>query len=187
MRYARTILQYLLIGGAVAIAASSPYFWLRFWTQIFKDAPKSKRGPQNAFWYLKKKGLIEIRREGHDLAVRLTGNGRKEAAKYQIDDIAIAKPKKWDGKWRVIIFDIPAVPAASNAIRDVFRKKLKEFGFYQLQKSIWLYPFECEKEIVFLREFLGATPKQVQVLEVSKIENEQYLKNIFHIRGFLCS
>ena len=178
MRYAREILKYLLIGGVVMIAASSPYFWLRFWKQVFRETPRNKRRPQNAFWYLKKKGCIEIQREGHDVKVRLTEKGRKEAGKYQIDDLCIAKPKNWDGKWRVIIFDIPTT---SNMIRDVFRKKLKEFGFYQLQKSIWVHPFRCENEITLLREFLGATSKQIQVLEVSKMENDKRLRDIFQV------
>lgn len=163
------------------IAASSPYFWMQFWAQIFHDTPQNKRKPQNAFWYLKKKGLLTIQRDGHDVKIRLTEKGRKAAGKYQIDDICIAQPAQWDKKWRVIIFDIPAVPPSSNMIRDVFRRKLKEFGFCQLQKSTWVYPFECKKEITLLREFLGVTTKQIQVLEVSKMENDEYLRRIFHI------
>ena len=119
-----------------------------------------------------------MQREGHEVKIRLTEKGRKEAGKYQVDDLYIAKPKKWDGKWRGIIFDIPTT---SNMIRDVFRKKLKEFGFYQLQKSIWVHPFKCEKEITLLRKFLGATSKQIQVLEVSRMEDDKRLRDIFRV------
>jgi len=92
--------------------------------------------------------------------------------------LSIARPKKWDGKWRLIIFDIPA---ASNVIRDVFRGKLKEFGFCQLQKSTWIYPFECTEEIKLLRDFLGADKKEIQVLEISKMEDDRYLRKIFNL------
>ena len=100
------------------------------------------------------------------------------AGKYQIDDLQIPRPKKWDKKWRVIIFDIPA---SSNTIRNVFRRKLKEFGFYPLQKSIWVYPFECTEEIALLRDFLRADKKQIQVLEVSKMEDDRFLRKIFDL------
>lgn len=117
-----------------------------------------------------------MKREGHDIRIALTKKGRELAGKYQIDDLSIPRPKKWDKKWRVIVFDIPST---SNMIRDIFRRKLKEFSFYQLQKSTWIYPFECREEITFLREFLGADRRQIQVLEVSKMENDGYLRKIF--------
>ena len=130
------------------------------------------------FRYLKKKGLIELRREGNDVAISLTKEGRKRAGKYQIDDLFIERPKKWDGKWRVVAFDIPAV---SNLIRNIFRRKLKELGFYRLQQSIWVFPFECKEEIRFLREFLGATPEQIRCIEAAAIEDDAPLRKYFKL------
>lgn len=46
-------------------------------------------------------------------------------------------PARWDGKWRLITFD---VPGNYSRQRDQLRALLKEFDFYLLQKSVWICP-----------------------------------------------
>jgi DNA-binding transcriptional regulator PaaX len=177
--YSKEILKYLLLGGMIYMSASSPYFVMNLMKNVSQyRSGRSKNKFTNAFNYLKRKGLIEMRKENHDICIALTEEGKKRAGKYQINDLEIERPKKWDEKWRIVIFDIPNV---SGVVRNIFRKKLKEFGFYPLQKSIWAFPFPCEEEIVLLRDFLGADKKQIQVLEVSKMEDDWYLRRIFHL------
>jgi len=176
--YSREILKYLLVGGILTLGGGGPYAGSYVAKKIFHTDANAQRKKANLFYYLKKRGLIEMQRDGHDVRMALTKKGKQLAGKYQIDDLSIVRPKKWDKKWRLIIFDIPAT---SNIIRDVFRGKLKEFGFYRLQKSIWVYPFECKEEIKLLREFLGADNKEIQVLEVSKMEDDRYLRKIFEL------
>jgi len=174
--YWREILKYLFVGGVLALGGGGSYAGNSIARKIFQSGSNAQRKKTNTFYYLKKRGLIEMRREGHDVRIALTKKGKQLAGKYQIDDLSIPRPKKWDKKWRLIIFDIPAT---SNIIRDVFRGKLKEFGFYQLQKSIWIYPFECKEEIKLLRDFLGANPSQIQVLQVSRMEDDRHLRKVF--------
>jgi len=175
--YSKEILKYLFLTGAILIAGSSPYFISNLMKSVFKNI-KSKRKKIDAFNYLKKRKLIEIKRNGHDVSVALTAEGKKRAGKYQINDLTIEKLKKWDKKWRVVIFD---VPNPLRTVRDILRRKLKEFGFYPLQQSIWIFPYPCDKEIKFLREFFGLNRRQVQVLEVSKLENDHFFKKIFNL------
>ena len=33
--------------------------------------------------------------------------GEKKALKFKLDEMEIKKPAKWDGEWRIVIFDIP--------------------------------------------------------------------------------
>jgi len=110
------------------------------------------------------------------VSIVLTEKGKKQAEKYQINDLAIERPKKWDKKWRVVIFDIPS---SSRTIRDAFRRKLKELGFYPLQKSIWVYPYSCKKEVELLRDFFGLNRKQLQLLEVINLDAERFLRKQF--------
>lgn len=177
--YSKEVLKYLLLAGVVTIASilspQLPYHLLR--RALSRKKIDKKRGT-DCFRYLRKRGLIALKPEGHDICITLTQEGEKRAGKHQIDELRIARPKQWDGKWRVVIFDIPST---SDVIRNVFRRKLKELGFYPLQKSTWVYPFECGGEITLLREFLGAGPKQIRVLEVNKIEDDRFLKTIFHL------
>lgn len=178
--YSKEILKYLLLTGVVYVAASSPYFALNLTKNISRIKKNlSKKKATGTFHYLRRRGLIEIKREGHDIRIALTKEGKKRAGKYQIDDLEIERPKKWDKKWRVVIFDIPQT---SRLIRDIFRRKLKEWRFYLLQQSVWITPYPCREEIAFLREFLGVNKGQIQVLEVTKLENENFFKKIFKLQ-----
>jgi CRISPR-associated endonuclease Cas2 len=175
--YSKEILKYLISAGAVYVAASSPYFAFNLTKNISKLKP-SKNKSINSFSYLKRRGLIEIQKEGYNIQIALTKEGKRLAGKYQINDLEIERSRKWDKKWRVVIFD---VPSGSRMIRDIFRRKLKGFGFYRLQQSVWICPYPCQAEIKLLREFLGLNKKQLQVLEVNKLEDDSFLRKIFKI------
>ncbi len=87
---------------------------------------------------------------GKQLYITLTPEGRKEVGKYQIDDLEIKKPLRWDKKWRILIFDIKE----KNKIkREALRGKIKQLGLYPLQKSVWVCPYKFYKEMDMLRRF----------------------------------
>ncbi|MDP4007544.1 MAG: hypothetical protein Q8P55_03085 [bacterium] len=174
--YAKEALKYLLVAGILTIGGG-PYAGMHLVRELFKEKKTSKKQTYDTFRYLRKKGLIEMRQEGHDAIIVLTPEGKRKAGKYQIDDLAIEWPKTWDRKWRIIFFDIPVT---SNMVRNVFRRKLKEFGFYRLQKSVWIFPFECREEIEFLRDFLGAGKRQIICAE-STIKDDGFLREHFRL------
>lgn len=176
--YTREILKYLLVGGVIMILGGSPSFGYKAWKQIMGSSKITKRRSYDAFHYLQKKGLLELQRVGEDVTMTLTEKGKRQAGKFQIDDLAIMRPKRWDGKWRIVMFDIPE---ASKLVRNIFRRKLKEFGFVRIQQSVWIFPFECKEEIGLLREFLGADKKQIRFAEVTHIENDEGLRKHFNI------
>lgn len=60
--------------------------------------------------------------------------------------------KKRDGFWRLVIFDIPE---KEKRKRELLRQKLKEFDFYMIQKSVFVSPYICEKEIEQLCDILN--------------------------------
>ena len=177
--YSKEILKYLLAAGILTIAASSPYFPLYVIKSISRRrSKKDKQKTKNAFAYLKRKGWIDVRRSGHDIEIRLTREGKERVGKYQIDDLFIPRPRKWDHRWRIVTFDIPI---KSSFVRNVFRRKLKELGFYSLQKSVWIHPFECQEEITLLRDFLGVDTKQIRVIEAVRIEDDRFLRDAFQL------
>lgn len=51
--------------------------------------------------------------------------------------------RKWDGSWRVVLFDIPT---SRNAQRDRVRRYLQHRGFGYLQNSVWITPDSIEEE-----------------------------------------
>lgn len=60
------------------------------------------------------------------------------------------------------------------------RDKIKEIGFVQLQKSVWVCPYECEDEILFLAESYYVT-KYIEILTVEKMLHEEQLKRKFKL------
>ena len=121
---------------------------------------------------LHKRGLIEIIKWKNGITkIKLTKEGKRKMARYQIDILEIEKPKKWDGNWRVIIFDIPI---KKNCARESLRKKMKRLGFYKLQASVFVYPYPCYEVVKFLRDYFGVS-SEVEYLEVEKLESQNKL------------
>ncbi len=175
----KDIFRWLVVAGAISIAATSPYFLLNI-LKSFKKGKKYKRKKvYDAFYRLRKKGYINIEKRNHKIYISLTEEGRKKAGWLQINDLEIKKPKKWDRKWRIVIFDIACL---RNFYRRVFREKLKELGFFQLQKSVWIYPFGCKDEIELLRDFFGLKEKEVRLIVSKDIGNDVWLKNKFNLK-----
>jgi DNA-binding transcriptional regulator PaaX len=174
----KDIFKGALITGAIIIAASSPYFI----TNIIKANKRFRRYPKqrvaDTFTRLKREGLIMIERNNSQIYIKLTKEGKKKAGLYQIDNLSIKKPKKWDGKWRIVIFDIAEL---KRSHREAFRGKLKELGFKPLQKSVWIYPFPCQEEIVLLRDFFGLDKNDIQLIVAEKIESDEKLREIFKV------
>ena len=121
------------------------------------------------------KGLIEFKTKNGNKFVRLTSKGEKELAKYELGDLKIEKPKKWDKKWRMVIFDIKET---RKGIRTMLRNTLSRLGFVKLQNSVWIFPFDCEELVIMLKSnlFLG---KDVLYMTVDKLENDKWLKEAF--------
>jgi hypothetical protein len=174
----KDMLYWLLTVGAVYIAASSP----RFIPGLLKAYQRWKKYPRkkvcDTFSRLRRQGLIETRMDGNQIHISLTEEGRKKAGHFQINDLKIKKPKTWDGKWRIVIFDIVEL---KKRHREAFRGKLKELGFRLLQKSVWLHPFDCEAEIDLMGDFFGLNKNDLQLIVAEKIENEAKIKEWFKI------
>ena len=81
----------------------------------------------------------------------LTENGKEKTLIYDLDSIKLQQQDKWDGLWRIVIFD---VPERFKKGRNALSSKLKQLGLYPLQKSVFIYPYECKDEIDFIVEFL---------------------------------
>ena len=70
----------------------------------------------------------------------------------------------WDGKWRIVIFDIPE---QKRLIRDLFRRNLKKWGFKHLQKSVWISKKNVTEKLFSYIKDLGVE-KWVWVFESDK-------------------
>lgn len=126
---------------------------------------------------LEKEKLIEIDEAEGMQIVKITNHGRRRILKCALDELAIEKPKVWDGTWRLVSYDFPR---DIGKIRDIFRDYLKAWGFYPLHKSVFLHAYPCGKEVEFLREYLGIG-EYVRIFKVTAIENDKVFKVFFGV------
>lgn len=183
----RVLLEGLLLAGAIVIAGSSPRLVKGIWKQIeyeFKKARyrrlKKLKEEQwkNSFYYLKRNGFIEMRYKDNQLYISLTEEGKKFAKKCKLDELKIKKPKKWDEKWHILIFDIEE---KNRSKRESLRGKIKELGLYKLQKSTWIHPYDFSAEIAELQEFFRFKEGELMLIVAEKIPNVQFFKNYFKL------
>ncbi|MDP3956897.1 MAG: hypothetical protein Q8Q10_00135 [bacterium] len=176
------LLMFIAMGGIFIVGATLPGLvkaigFFAYNSKRRNTYPKEKIA--NSLEYLKRKQLIEIiKKKNGKVQVRLTNKGKKRLAEYSLDTLKIKKPEKWDGKWRVLMFDIPAHPKKYDQAREALRRKIKELGFYQIQKSVWAYPYECEDEVLFIAEIFGVQ-KHIEILTVEKLLHEKLVRKKF--------
>lgn len=143
----------------------------RAWKEIDREKLRSLT------WEFRRKRLVDFA-ENPDgsVTIILTEVGKKKALRYKIDELKIPK-QKWDGKWRIVIFDIPE---KKKRAREALRGKLRDLDFYNIQKSVWINPFECKEIIDFIVEYFGIR-QYVRYIEAGFINNEAELKLKFNL------
>ncbi|MFZ3074009.1 MAG: hypothetical protein WA093_02675 [Minisyncoccales bacterium] len=183
----KSILQSLADAGGLLLFAMQPRYISAFQRDIRRynrekilgGARENKKKYRNAFYYLRKRGLIEVAYRGKQMHIRLTEEGKKKAGKYKIDDLEIKTSKKWDRKWRILIFDIANKQGTK---REALRGKIKELGLYQLQRSVWVCPYEFAKEMRLLRDFFGLEPEEMKIITATEIENDAPIRSHFNVK-----
>lgn len=125
-----------------------------------------------------KSGNIETTVNDKKVYLRLTPAGQEKI----IRDFPILKLQnsRWDGKWRMVFFDISET---SRRVRNILRSKLKELGLGMLQQSVWITPHDITK---IFTEFLRASglENQVYVIETSRLlmgDEKLLAEKIWHL------
>jgi hypothetical protein len=156
------LLALLLVAGAITITAVAPNVFAAFgrsgiFRKYFRSGKLSvelKRGSSRAYWRYRKIGEGEYR-------VSLTSEGRQAALRAEMRKLKLSRQPKWDGKWRVVIFD---VSRKHDSERAILRRKLEEIGMVRIQDSVFVYPYPCTEETMFWASLLNISAG-VQVLE----------------------
>ena len=127
--------------------------------------------------YLKKKRLLSIAQKDGQQILTLSEEGKKRVLQFDLDRLQIKRPRKWDGYWRLVLFDIPEKYKLG---REALRSKLKQLGFFQLQKSCFIHPFDCRSEITFISEIFEVSP-YVNYILVKELEGSNQLLMHFNL------
>jgi len=166
-----------LMAGALTIVAAAPNAFAavgkvsggnrRKYMSLSSRALNAQlsRGSSKKYWHYKK-----IAPETY--TVTLTKFGRQIALRAQLQKFRLHSQPTWDGKWRMVMFDIPK---KYSSTRDALRRKLLEIGMHRLQESIFIYPYPCEDEVEMWVELYGMGECVAQALA----QFDPYLTNEF--------
>jgi hypothetical protein len=119
--------------------------------------------------------VVRTREKDGTERIALSKKGRFEAMLHH--GTFTPTKKKWDGEWRVVIFD---VPNTKTKLRNELRRAMQLFGFKSIQKSVWVYPFPCDDFITLVKSHLGVS-HDVLYMKVSHIENDSHLRREFNL------
>lgn len=126
-------------------------------------------------YYMKSRKFV---RGDYEYGLQITKKGRQRLAALDLDGLEIKPPKRWDGKWRLILYDIPE---SHKRARNLFARRLYSLGLYQLQRSAWIHPFPCRSEIESLASAYSIDT-YISYLETGHIDNQQTLLKHFAIK-----
>lgn len=175
----KALLSFLREQGLWFVTAFGPSAYHTFRIGTF-DRVKKKYDQQTikrSFYRLLDAGYINMVQTRSGKRTRLTKEGEQYLRKLELNDFALKRPKKWDKKYRLVIFDIKE---GRRIIRQQLRQTLRTIGFLRLQNSVWVYPYDCEDLIVMLKADFRIG-REVLYLIVDQIEGDDWIKKHFGI------
>lgn len=166
----KDVLKVLGIGGIVVASLAFPNLPMALVALHKQWRNISKRDLGVIIKRLQKQEMISIIEKGNETEIKITEKGNRRLLEYDFENIEI-KARKRDGKWRLIIFDIPEDQKRS---REAFRKKIIQLGCIRLQDSVFVSAFPCKSEIDFLCHYLNISDF-VTLAVLNKIERGENL------------
>ena len=171
------ILKLLVVGGSISTVLVAPNILQMLNKPVSKffkamDKREQERELQRILYYMKDQGLVS---GSYDHGLKISNKGRKRLERVALEAIAIAKPRRWDRKWRLVFYDIPE---RSKIGRHALLGKLKGLGFYQLQRSVLVHPYPCREEVVAVSAAYGIN-QYVSYIETDHIDQQKLLISKF--------
>lgn len=169
----RIILQTIATAGMLSVALVAPNVIGALAKLDILPNKRQKEYISSSISKLVKRGLLFYDGKKY----QLTTQGESCLHRWHFADFKLQKPKKWDGKWRVMIFDIPE---HKRKIRNGLTLLFRQAGIHRLQNSVWVYPYDCEDVITLLKVDFGIG-KYLLYLIVDELENDKYLREEFEL------
>ena len=147
---------------------------------LMKKNKVNKKKIERSLKFLEKRNIISLKKKRRKLFVWINDNGKVFLLKHSLKKILQLKKggKKWKKKWFLVFFD---VPENQRKKRDYLRRFLKFIGFYPYQKSIYIFPFDCRKEIALIKKIVEGG-KYIKYIIADEIEEEKRFRKIFKLK-----
>lgn len=168
----------------VLVAASGMVITLAALPGLARLLPRLHRKRYSAdtlrktIYRLDKRGCIAAEKINGGYKIFLTPKGREVLENYELRQEMIRVPKKWDEKWRILIFDIEE---ERRRVRDSLRSFLRFQGFKRLQDSAWVHPYECKEVMELLRTKCNVR-HQALYLRAEHIDGDRWLRKEFGLK-----
>jgi CRISPR/Cas system-associated endoribonuclease Cas2 len=177
-RTRRNQLRALLLGtiqaaGAISIALVAPNVIGAMAKMGMLPSPRQRDVVNRSVRGLLSAGLIRWQ----DEKLHITPKGERQLALLMMREAMQQQPRRWDGKWRVLVFDIPE---RRRALRLRVRSLFVEAGFVRLQDSVWVYPYDCE-DIITLLKAEYRIGDDMRYMIVDSIERDSALRRHFKL------
>lgn len=172
----KAVLALLFVAGIVTTMVVAPNVFVAFAPRGRRRAFFDRKSFRASIRSLRKQTLVE-HPDGDKNVFCLTDRGVDRALTEAYRSLKITIPQRWDGIWRVVSFD---VPEKHKWGRDEFSKKLRELGFFRMQRSVFVIPHPCREEVRFLLSFYSIE-QYVRMFETRAIENDADLRSYFSV------
>ena len=175
---AKSILVLLMLGGIVVVASVAPNLFSLLGSRGKRQFYLRRNEFLHGQNYLKKRKFATVKTEEGKYKIEITKEGQAIILRNTFHDLVVNQPERWDKIWRIVIFDIPN---DKKWVRDTFRKSLREMGFFQVQKSVFISPYPCEEEVEFLVGIFDIVG-HVRVIQAEKLIHDNDIREFFSIR-----
>jgi len=171
------VMLYAALGGVMVAIGAVPDFSkiIKYYAGAKKDARFNYQA-KTVLERLAQKGFITFEERDGRRYARITEKG-KRILQLETQKVEHLKKRKWDKRWRVVIFDIPE---RRRKIRVRLRLFMQQYGFTRLQDSVWVYPYDCE-DLVALAKANFHLGTDVLYMRVEHIENDKHLREHFEL------
>ncbi|OGD67961.1 hypothetical protein A2996_02085 [Candidatus Campbellbacteria bacterium RIFCSPLOWO2_01_FULL_34_15] len=169
----------LLLGGIALSLSATPKKQFKILGEIHDELKDiDERFLKRSIKALYESKVIDYKENKNGtMTIILSDEGKKRVLAYDLTNMKIKKPNKWDKKWRIVSFDIPE---NKKIIRRSLNHHFRKIGFYNFQKSIYVYPYDCKSEIDYIIEVYNAR-EFVRFIVAEYVDNALHLKKIFNL------
>ncbi len=141
---------------------------------ISKSIEESGKSPEKEvarlIYYAKSRGYLNSK-------LQTTKSGSERLIKLDFNHLEMNEP--WDGRWRMVMYDIPE---DKKTAREHIRRLVKQLGFVQLQRSIWIHPLPCLEQFEKIKEANGLedTLILIETGEITGVDKfKSHFKNLY--------
>lgn len=174
------ILRTLAVSGVIGVALVAPKS-LTLLKKLDRGLARRTdlyRRINQSITVLEHSGLVKTYGERGKRRIELTKKGRTVVESVYASEYRIPEPAFWDGKWRIVMFDIREKRRTSRAR---LRLLLQGAGFLRLQDSVWIYPYPCDEYIGLVRAHLKSGTGEMLCFTAEALESDRRLREYFRL------